>query len=131
MKRTLALMTLMALSLLSACNNPSATTATPAVPATTTAPPQPSPTSLPVTEPTAVPPTTRLAVLTADNQVKFVDLLETVTNPNFPGGFLPRGGSAGTAVYYLDFNAPEGGAKRASLDGSQQALEFIHNNNYA
>lgn len=128
MKRAFAFVSLIMLGLLSACNTPLASTVTPQ-PATPE-PPQPSPTSPPVTEPTIPPPMTRLAILTSDDQVEFVDLLESVTNPNFPGGVLPRGGVAGDAVYFLDFNTPEGGVKRVTLDGNGQRLDFIHNSNY-
>lgn len=134
MKRAFTFISVIMLGLLSACNTPIVSTVTP-LPATsapaTPEPPQPSPTSPPVTEPTTLPPTTRLAMLASDNRVKIVELRERVTNPNFPGVVLPRGGVAGDAVYYMDFNTPEGGAKRVTLDGSEQRLDFIRNPNYS
>lgn len=84
----------------------------------------------PTVGPTQTPSQSRLAVLAPDNTVRFVELLESVTNPSFPGGVLPRSGTADGAVYYLDFNSPDGGVKRVDLNGSASQLDFIHNPNY-
>jgi hypothetical protein len=134
MKRTYSLLLTLLLVFVAACGivpAPPTATGVPAEPTATPLPPRPTATNVPTVEPTQAPASgSQLALLQADNTVRFVKLLEPVTNPNFPGGVLPRGGAANGVVYYADINSPTGGVKRVDLDGNISRLDFIRNENY-
>ncbi|MGH2524460.1 MAG: hypothetical protein ACRDH2_18290, partial [Anaerolineales bacterium] len=92
----------------------------------TVVPPTAPATDVPATLPATAP---RLAVLGTDNTtVSFVDPMVPDTRNARIGGVLPRGGTAGDTVYFLDYFTR---TSVVAVDATgRRTLDFIQNPNY-